>query len=337
MVESLGVVRTMLKVGAASPLIRAVAFVGLIVVGALSLRISLTNAFFYNNWADSLSYAEGARRIYGSVSPYSETQLAGPYPIDHASFGLGFVYPPSGAYLLAPFTLGEPFWLLWNALSFVAVIGVVNLIVRREFGHLTLAWALASSAAAAVLFQVGLTDLKTGYLSPMVAAGVGAMWLWPRWSAIPALLFGLIKAFPAVGLLWTIRKGGIWRLPLVAAVAAFGLATLAHPTFLSEWVVALANAQPACPEFALPSFGCLGFPWIGYALAIVLLALSWKAARDDVSFLLMGLAMTVPLPDLYWGNLMVPMMAALPLVASESRRFAASVSPARASQGSPSG
>ncbi len=53
----------------------------------------------------------------------------------------------------------------------------------------------------------------------MVAAAMGSMWLWPRWSAIPSLLFGLIKVFPAMGLLWTIRKKGLWKGPLLIAVA----------------------------------------------------------------------------------------------------------------------
>jgi hypothetical protein len=321
MAESAPALRTIVLVATKSRMVRLVGFVALLAVATLSLRISLTNAFLYVNWADALSYAEGARNASSSMSPYSEMQLAGPYPIDHASFGLGFVYPPSGAYLLAPFMLGEPLWYLWNALSYAALLGVVALIVRQELGRLNVPVAVATGAATVVVFQVGLTDLKTGYLSPMVAAAFGAMWIWPRWSAIPALLFGLIKVFPAAGLLWTVRKGGAWRVPLLVAVGVLGAVTIAQPAFLEEWIVALSNAQPACPEFALPSFGCLGLPMVGYVTAVVLLVLAWKAARDDVSFLLLGLAMTVPLPDLYWGNLMVPMVAAVPLTFRLSREW----------------
>ncbi len=60
---------------------------------------------------------------------------------------------------------------------------------------------------------------------------------------------------------------------------------------------------------------------VGYVAGLLLLLASWRAKRDDVSFLLLGLAMTVPLPDLYWGNLMVPMIAAIPLLIHESRRW----------------
>jgi hypothetical protein len=295
--------------------LRVTAGLAVVAVGALALRIVLVNAFAYVNWADALTYAEGARRILGGSSPYSEMQLAGPYPLDHASFGLGFVYPPSGAYLLAPFVVGEPFWYAWNALSLVALCGIVLLIVSREFGRLTLAASVVVVAGTVAVFLPGLTDLKTGYLSPMIAAATGAMWLWPRLSAVPALLFGLIKVFPAAGLLWTFRMGGEWRWPALGAAAILTLVTIGNPGYVLEWVRAVANAQPACPEFSLVSFGCLGVPIVGYLLAGLALVVAWRTEKDDVSFLWLGLAMTIALPDLYWGNLMVAMVAAIPLLA----------------------
>jgi hypothetical protein len=293
--------------------VRAAAFVAVLVVGVFSLRIVLVNAFLYVLWADALSYAEGARHVFAGTTPYSAMQLTGPYFLDDASFGLGFVYPPTGAYLLAPFLFGEPFWYVWNALSLAAVVGVVLLIVRQELGRLTAVVAIATAALAVTLLQPGLSELRTGYLSPMVAAAFGAAWLWPRWSAFPALLFGLIKVFPGAALVWTVRKGGHWVAPLVGAIAAALLVTVVHPSFLSDWITSIGNAVPGCPEFALFSFGCLGIPVVGYVVAGVLLIAAWRVPRDDVSFLLLGLALTAPLPDIYWGNLMVPMIAGIPL------------------------
>jgi Glycosyltransferase family 87 len=313
--------RRLVAVISSSQPVKIVGFIALMALGALSLRISLTNAFLYAHWADAKSYAEGARRVYASLTPYSEVQLGGPYPLDDVAHGFGFVYPPSGAYLLVPFTLEEPFWYVWNALSIVAVVGVVLLIVSRELGRLSVPMAFAVGAVAVTLFQPGLTDLKTGYLSPMVAAAMGSMWVWPRWSAIPSLVFGLIKVFPAAGLLWTIRKRGAWKLPLLVAVLVFAVVTVANPTFLADWLTALRNAEPGCPEFAFVSFGCLGMPLVGYLAAAVLLGLAWRATRDDVSFLLLGLAMTVPYPDIYWGNLMVPMIAGIPLAIRLTRHW----------------
>lgn len=313
--------RGVIAVASTSRPIKFVGFIALMAIGALSLRISITNAFVYVEWADAISYAEGARRVYAGMTPYTDMQLSGPYPLDAAIYGQGFVYPPSGAYLLAPFTLGEPFFYVWVALSFVVVIGIVLLMVRREVGRMSAALGLAVVAITATAFQVAFSELKSGYVSPMVAAAMGGMWLWPRWSAIPALLCGFIKAFPLAGLVWAIRKKGVWKGPLLVAVAMVLLITLAHPEWLADWLVALGNAEAACPPFALWSFACVGLPTVvGYVAGLVLLLASWLAKRDDVSFLLLGLAMTVPLPDIYWGNLMLPMIAAIPLVIHESRR-----------------
>jgi hypothetical protein len=322
--------RGVIALASASRPIKIVGFIALMGIGALSLRISLTNAFLYVEWADAISYAEGARRVYAGTTPYTAMQLAGPYPLDAAIFGLGFVYPPSGAYLLAPFTLGEPFFYVWNALSFVVVIGIVLLMVRREIGRMSVAMALAVLAITATALQVGLSELKSGYVSPMVAAAMGSMWLWPRWSAIPALLLGLIKAFPAAGVLWTIRKGGVWKGPLLVAVGIALLITIARPDWFFDWLVALANAEAACPSYALWSFACVGLPVVvGYAAGLALLLASWVAKRDDVSFLLLGLAMTAPLPDIYWGNLMLPMVAAVPLAIHVLQRWWTTTPPAR--------
>jgi hypothetical protein len=318
----MAVARSLTTAARESRPVRLAGFIALMAIGALSLRISLTNAFVFAQWEDATSYAEGARRVYASVTPYSDMQLAGPYPLDDVILGQGFVYPPSGAYLLVPFTLGEPFWYVWNALSIITLIGIVLLMVRKELGGLTVPMAFAVAAVAATAFQIGISDLKTGYLSPMVAAAMGSMWLWPRWSAIPSLLFGLIKVFPTAGLLWTIRRRGVWKVPLLLAALTWAFVTIAHPTWLTDWLTALSNAEPACPAYAFPSFGCLGLPpLVGYLAAALLLIASWRARRDDVSFLLLGLAMTAPLPDIYWGNLMVPMIAAIPLVIGESRRW----------------
>jgi hypothetical protein len=314
--------RGVIAVASASRPIKIVGFIALMAIGALSLRISITNALVYVEWADAISYAEGARRVYAGLTPYTDMQLAGPYPLDAAIYGLGFVYPPSGAYLLAPFTLGEPFFYLWVVLSFVAVIGIVLLMVRREVGRMSTAMAFAVVAITATAFQVGFSELKSGYVSPMVAAAMGSMWLWPRWSAIPALLCGLIKAFPAAGVLWAIRTKGVWKGPLLVAVAMALLLAIAHPGWIADWLVALGNAEAACPPFALWSIACVGLPVVvGYVAGFLLLLASWLAKRDDVSFVLLGLAMTVPLPDIYWGNLMLPMIAGIPLVIHESRRW----------------
>ena len=141
-------------------------------IAALSLRISLTNAFVYANWADAMSYAEGARRVLRRSLAVQRHATVWAIPArDAAIMGHGFVYPPSGAYVLAPFTLDEPFFYFWNALSYVVVIWIVLLMVRREVGRrLSVPMAFAVGAMAVIAFQVGLPGAEdwirlTGRLS----------------------------------------------------------------------------------------------------------------------------------------------------------------------------
>lgn len=303
--------RDLLANALAHRLIRwALTAVGIAVLLAASVSI-FRDGFSAATWADALSYAEGSSRFWGGMSPYTDMQLEGLYYLDAAAWGRGFVYPPSGALPLVPFTLGEAFFYAWNALSIAALVAVVLLIVRREFGHLPLPVALG--VAAVTLLHPGMAGLSTGYVSPMVAAAVGTMWLWPRWSAIPAILFGLVKVYPLMGLVWTVRKKGVVVIPVVTAAGVVGASLLIQQAYWTDWLTALGNALPVCPEYALPSFACAGRPSIGYLLAVALLIGAWRVRGDRLSFALLGLAMIVPQPDIYWGHVMTAMVAALPL------------------------
>ena len=55
----MAILRSVVTVARESRLIRFTGFIGLMAIAALSLRISLTNAFVYANWADAESYALG--------------------------------------------------------------------------------------------------------------------------------------------------------------------------------------------------------------------------------------------------------------------------------------
>ncbi len=260
----------------------------------LAASVSLfAEEFTVSGWADALSYAEGSGRIWGGTSPYSAMQLAGPYWLDAAAWGRGFVYPPSGALLLVPFTLGEAFFYAWNLLSIAALVAVVLLIVRRELGRLPFPAALGIAAVA--LAHPAMAGLRTGYMSPMVAAAVGAMWLWPRWSAIPALLFGAIKVYPLMGLVWTVRTEGCRRhssrhLGGSSSVGDIGSST---PGYWTDWLRRVGKLRARLPGLRAPSFACAGRPASDTWSRSALLIGAWGVRNDRLSFAFLGLAMTV--------------------------------------------
>jgi hypothetical protein len=263
------------------------------------------------NFADLQSYQRGAKAILTGASPYADWQLSGPYPLDAAVRGRGFVYPPTAGFLLLPLlvpAIAVAFGLL-SALAFV-VIGA--LIVRRALGP-----DAALVAAALLLAQPGLHEIHEGASSMLVAAGVGLMWLRPRWSGWLGVAGGLLKIYPALGLLWAWRMRASILPPLAVGLV---LAALVATSWL-PWFTAMRNAQPGCPAYGLPSFGCAGVAWLGYLLAAGLALAMWRIRDDATAFAVLGIAMVVAAPDLYWGYLLVPTMAFIPLLCAATRRL----------------
>ena len=129
-------------------------------------------------------------------SPYSAMQLAGPYPLHEIAGGNGFVYPPTAAYPLVPLLLdGAPY--VWERPECLRLAAVALAIVRREWGRLTTAGWLV--AGAIILSQPGLYEVREGQMSPLIAASVDAMWLWPRQSGYLAVAGALFELYPVAG------------------------------------------------------------------------------------------------------------------------------------------
>jgi hypothetical protein len=295
------------------PAVWAVA-AGFVIIASL-LHLA-EGGLLHPNLADVHSYQAGARAVLSMHSPYSAMQLAGPYPLHEIAGGNGFVYPPTAAYLLVPLLIdGAPY--VWNVLNVAVFAAVALAIVRREWGTLSNAGWLV--AAAIILSQPGLYEVREGQMSPLIAASVGAMWLWPRQSGYLAVAGALFKVYPVAGLLWTARKRGSIVRPVLLALAIGATVPILNFSLYGEWITSLANARAGCPEWSLPSFSCAGAGWLGYPVAAALLLAAWFVHRDDVAFGLLGLAMIAPAPDLYWGYLLVPFICALPLLVKVAR------------------
>jgi hypothetical protein len=237
-------------------------------------------------------------------------QLAGPYQLDDAAWGMGFVYAPMVSFLFAPL-LVDPVPYLWNLLNVAAFVTVGLAIVRKEWGHMG---GLGTTVTLAVLLvQPGLREVNEGQVSPAIAALFGAMWIAPRWSGVLAGAAGAIKLFPLLGLVWAWRQRAplIGPLAITAVVSLIGLVFV--PGWYRDWIVALVNARPGCPSIALPSFGCAGVGWVGYAMAFGLAIAARFLRRDENAFALLSVAFIVPAADLYWGYMLIPFLGFLPL------------------------
>jgi hypothetical protein len=286
-------------------MIRAAALVLAGVAALIGLAQLATYGLLIPNAADWWSYHEGAERLIATGSPYSAMQGA-PYLLHEAAWGRGFVYPPLAGLLFLPTLLGGWTFYALDAAGVVGFVTISVLIARRE--GLALGGVLVVGALA--LAHPGFQEVREGQISPLIAAAVGAMWLAPRASGWLAVLTGMVKVFPGIGMVWALRQRAPLLLPILVGLA-LGVATWwMWPT----WATAMLNAQPGCPAWSLPSIACTtGIRWLGVAVAALLAIAVLRVKSDRLAFLLLTFAMIAPAPDLYWGYLMIPFVGFLPL------------------------
>jgi hypothetical protein len=257
------------------------------------------------NMADWLSYREGAARLILTGSPYSSMQFQ-PYALPSAAWGAGFVYPPPAAWLVTFTLLGEWTFHALNLLGLVAFVSVAMIIARREL----LPWRWVALVGALSLAHPGFRELREGQVTPLVAAAVGCMWLFPRKAGWMAVAAGMVKVFPGIAIVWAVRQ----RAPMLGATCLTAVAVLLGGGLWIDWLRVVLNGHGGCPEIALPSIACAtGMPWLGFVAAGGLAVAAWRVSSDRLGFLLLTLAMVAPAVDLYWGYLMFPFMGALPL------------------------
>ncbi len=277
--------------------------------GAIVLRLSEMNL------GDFSSHAAAVQRALDGDPVYTAVQLAGPYHLPDISRGRGFVYPPTAVVLLIPAALGSA----WAVVLLIGSLGLLALvtteIVRRELpSHAWVGWPLAGLL---LISPIAGDAIDAGQVSPLLAAGYGAAWLWPRASGWVAVAGGALKLYPLVLLAWTLRNRASLRWPLVLGVGLVIGATvwLGAGVWLDFWT-AWQNALPQCTTPSLGSLACsFGRPGqlvaLGAAVAITLLAT--RVAGPAVAFFLLAVASVMAAPDLFPNYLLIVAIGATPL------------------------
>lgn len=265
--------------------------------------------------ADSLSYAAAGRHLLAGEPLYAIFQLNEPYRLAAASFGLGFVYPPTAALLFIPLAplgieglgiVAGGLWLLFGFLVFR---------LARQSG-------LAAKPAAALTFALtfsgpAINAASSGNMNLAVADGLLASWLWPGSAGALAVVGGAIKIFPGTGLIWTVRRREslVWPLALAAGLVIAATLLVGTPGW-SDFVAAFGHGRSSS---VYPSPSQLFGPGIGTALgcglAVAACVGAWRLRDDAFAFVLLGWAMILPAPDWYPHYLLIPLAASLPCVA----------------------
>lgn len=271
------------------------------------------------SWTDnSQTYAAAGRHLLTGQPIYAAFQLAGPYGLGEAASGRGFVYPPTAAVLFTPLAPFEAIGLAWvSALAWV-LLGVLTYRLARSMG---LSAAPATQLALFVTISgPAINAMSSGNVNLMIADALLASWLWPRASGVLAVLGGLIKFFPAAGLVWTIRKRSSLRWPIALGIGIVAVSTLiVGPSGWADFLTAFGHGRPspwhliASPTQLLgPVIGTL----VGYGLASLALLGAWRIGNERVAFALLGWAMILPAPDWWSHYLVIPLAAAMPLAVS---------------------
>ena len=267
--------------------------------------------------ADFITYVEAGRHALSGEPIYAAFQEQ-PYHLVEAAFGQGFVYPPPAAALFIPLQWVPS--IAWRLLNLLAVTAITLLIVRRERGPSPL--ASLAIVAGILWFPPTWSAWANGQVTPLLAAGFGAAWLWPRALGPVAGIGAMVKLFPAVLVAWAIHRRAWHQLAAGVAIAvALGLATaLVWPGAWESFVIATRNGAPGCSIVDVNSLRCVLTPVLGAGGALVaavaataiVVAMAMAVDSRHVMFALLGAAAILPAGDLNWPYWLVPAMAALP-------------------------
>jgi hypothetical protein len=265
---------------------------------------------------DFNSYAAAVHRALDGDPIYSAVQLAGPYHLPDISQGRGFAYPPTAILILIPAALGTSAAILFILLSLSLLAYVMIEIVRVELPRY--AWIGWPVAGLLLISPAAGDAIYVGQITPLLAAGYGAAWLWPRTSGFAGVAGGAVKIYPVVLVLWAMRNRVDVKVPLAigALLIVASVIWLGPETWVHFWT-ASGNALPQCTFPALGSltcaFGRTG-EVLGVAAAIGLSLLAFRTARPTVAFLLLAVASVIAAPDLYPNYLLIVTIGALPLI-----------------------
>jgi hypothetical protein len=270
---------------------------------------------------DYQTYWVGARHVIEHAPIYAVWQLHGPFPIGFAAFGRGYVYPPTAALISIPLGVISLDWSWMVATTGLAIaLAVVSFrIARREgLSHRASRWA----AILVVASGPSVEALATGNANVLIAIGLGVLWVKPGWAGHLAVVGGLIKVYPALGLAWAVRKRSALRWPLAVAMLLVVVSILVLG--IQPWIdfyrvirdgQATSDFALEAPRAALESLiGPIASALVTYAVAGLLTLFVARGQNDHRDFFVLSVAMILPAPDWYLHYLVVPVVGLLPII-----------------------
>lgn len=236
---------------------------------------------------DWQTYKAGSNAVLSGESPYAPWQLRGPYALDRAAGGHGYVYPPSAAILLAPL-IASPILLAAANLA-VYTAGLLWLVRDR----------LTPRLASFVLWSVALhpaawQNTQAGNVSALLAGGLAFSFATHGPEVVG--LSAALKGFPAAWIVNSRRVKDYW-----VAAFAFVLPMAGSLVFVGivgwvEFFQAVGNARAS--PLGMPTLVGLGVPpLLVYAIAIGMIAATPRLP-PHLRLITIGLATLIAATDL---------------------------------------
>lgn len=293
-----------------------VAMAAMALYGAARL-IAYSTARYGAITPDGTTYTAAVERWLAGISPYTPMQSA-PYLLTDASWGMGFVYPPTALPIVGAFNLvGVE---LWRFLNLGALILAALLVVRKERGRVTVLSAVATLAYLLINPFVW-SAWANAQITPALVALMTIGYVYPRTAGPGALIGGLVKVYPVAMLLWAFRERR-WRGIRDGIIVGAALVALSMPFVGHEWshfLVATRNALPSCNVGDPDSIRCIvGEPYgqlIALAIGGAVSALSLAVRDRRIAFACLMFGIMLTSPDLNWAYWLLPSIGLLPALA----------------------
>ena len=288
---------------------------GAVIVLGLALLLSIDR--YGSVTPDGVTYVAATDRWLDGEAVYTPMQQT-PYALTEASWGKGFVYPPTALPAVALFgVVGAE---AWRVLNLAVLLVVALLIVRLERKGLSITAALVTSAYV-VINPFVWSAWANAQITPLLVALMGVGYVYPRAAGLLGAVGALVKVYPGAMLVWAYRENG-WKGVLGGLLAGALLVAATWPFVGHEWVnflAAASNAYPSCDVGWPDSIQCMVGESYGTlaALAIgggcVLLALFIRQRSVAFAFLMFGAMLASP--DLNWAYWILPSIGLLPALA----------------------
>jgi Glycosyltransferase family 87 len=306
----------LLRLASALPFVMALGAISLTIHGVARM---LDYAQRYSVIApDGLTYLAALHRFEAGEPLYTALQR-GQYVLTDASWGAGFVYPPTALPILAPIA-----WVgtdLWRVANWVVLLAATLAIVRHERGGLSVLSVLV--AATYLAYNPFVWSAWTNaQVTPLLIGVMVLGYLYPRLAGVAGTVGALVKVYPGVMWLWALRFGG-WRALATGVVTLIGLLAITWPVFGSAWpgfFLAVSNGVPSCDVGLPDSIRCVVGEGFGQMAAfvsgglVVGLGLGLRSRQLGFACLCFGTMLSAPdLNSAYW---LLPVIGIVPAVAT---------------------